>query len=245
MSTIRTMSTIYALTGHLEVDLSGRKSYGPRGICHQVPPIIQNTTTGQTQNTNTNQTQSGTQATTGASTTQGSTAAQSAEQGNAAQQQAAQNTYTAGQQALQGQATTGAGQFLQTGIAPGLQQEIAAENAAYQQNFNTDVAPQLAAQYGAGSPVIGGQEEMGLVNLISNAYQNQGANYNAALGTAGSLAFNPTGTTGESTSQQSGTNTSGTQNEQGTSQQQNSSWQQAMNEAQNMTGASNTFGITS
>lgn len=239
------MHTLHALGYHIDRDPArhARSSYGPRGICHQVPPIVTSNTTAGTQNTNTNQNQSGTQNTSGSSTSSGSTNAQGAEQGTAAQQQAAQNTYTAGQQALQGQATGAAGQFLQTGIAPGLQQEIAAENAAFRQNFDTDVAPQLAAQYGAGSPVIGGQEEMGLVNLISNAYQNQGAQFNSALGTAGSLAFNPTGSTGSSTSQQAGTSSSDTQSQQQNQQNQQSSWQQAMNEAQNMTSASTNLGL--
>jgi hypothetical protein len=216
--------------------------HGPRGICFQVQGQGTTTTTasngttlsvgGQQQSSsgsqNSNLTTSGTQATTG------STA------GTTAQQQAQQNTYTAGQQALQGTATGAAGQFLTTGIAPGLQQEIAAENAAYQQNFNTDVAPQLAAQYGAGSPVIAGQEEMGLVNLIGNAYQNQAAQFNSALGTAGSLAFNPTGSTGQATTSSQATNNQTTSTQQ--QQQQTQNWQQAMTEAQEMASNASSYG---
>lgn len=246
--------TLNALASHLENPWVCEKTYG-FSICHQVPPQITGTatnasTTG-TQNTNINQNTTGTQnqrsTSTGQTQSTGSQQGTSAQQGTSSGQQAQQNTYTGAQQALQGQALGQAGQFLQTGIAPGVQQEIAAENAAFNQNFQTDIAPGLAAQYGAGSPIIAGQEAEGLVNLISNVYQNQAGQFNAALGTAGGLAFNPTGTTGTESAQQASNaqNQSTNQQNTNTSNQSNttSNWQEAMSEAQNMASASNSFGL--
>lgn len=136
------------------------------------------------------------------------------------QQTAQQNTYQPFQQQLQKEAADQAGQYLQTGVAPGTQASLDAQTAAYEQNFKQNVEPQLAAQYGAGSPAIASAESQGLVNLTSDVFQNQGSQFNSALGTAGGLAFNATGNTGEQaqTQQSAGTN----------------DWQQVLNQQQNL-----------
>lgn len=152
--------------------------------------------------------------------------------GAATGEQAQQNTYSPFQQQLQGEAANQAGQYLATGVAPGTQASLDAQTAAYEQNFKQNVEPQLAAQYGAGSPAIAAEESQGLVNLTSNVFQNQGSQFNAALGTAGNLAYNATGSTGQTAAANNNTsNTTG-------------SWQELQNEVQNMSSAANNFGIS-
>lgn len=183
-------------------------------------PQIQDTNaaTAQTQNVNTTDT--------GAQHTTSDTNASNA----GAQSQ--QNTYTPFQQDLQNEAAKQAGQFLQTGVAPGMDQNLAAQEAAFKQNFNQTVAPQLAAQFGAGSPAIASAESQGLVNLTANAFQNQGSNFNNALGTAGNLAFTATGQNAQNKSN-AATNTN-----------TNQGWQDNMNQALDMLANTNYLGLS-
>lgn len=165
-------------------------------------------------------------------TASGVTKTNQATTGNTAGTTANNNVYTPGQEALQNTANQQAGQFLTTGIAPGVQQELNAESAAYMQNFDQNVAPGLAAQYGAGSPAIGSELATGLQQLTGNVYQNQAQNFNSALGTAGNLAYNAVGNTGQSTTA-SNAATNSTQD-----------WQQIQNQANQNSSAANNFGIS-
>lgn len=165
------------------------------------------------------------------------TKANTSSTGNTASQGNTANTYSPFQQELQQEAAGQAGQFLATGIAPGVQQELDAQKAAYMQNFNESVAPQLAAQYGAGSPAIGSQLAQGLVSLTSDVYQNQAGQFNSALGTAGNLAYNATGAS-SNTNQQQAANTA--------SKTSSNDWQNQTNLLANsgstVAGLSNTTG---
>lgn len=114
------------------------------------------------------------------------------------------NQYTEGQQALQGQlpgmySSLIGGQVPTQFTAP--QQLIDQYNRAFQAN----VAPGLAAQYGAGSPQIASQQSFGLGNLLANQYQQGIGNYQNALGQAAGYALSPVGssnaTQGNQTSQ--------------------------------------------
>jgi len=105
-----------------------------------------------------------------------------------------QNQYTPQQQAAQGQlgnAYSGLvnGQVPTQFTAP--PSVISAWNQAFQQN----VAPGLAAQYGAGSPQIGAQQSYGLGQLLANQYQQGLSNYSGALAGLGSYAMSPIGAT--------------------------------------------------
>jgi hypothetical protein len=127
-------------------------------------------------------------------TTQSQTG-QQANQGTSQQQ----NTFTPGQTALQGQ-LGGLYSALLGGNIPSSFTNPAAATTAYNSNFNTQVAPGLASQYGAGSPVIGSQNALGLAQLQGNLYNTGVQNYTNAL-TAGSnygLGM-PTGAQGATT----------------------------------------------
>jgi len=119
-----------------------------------------------------------------------------------------QNLYTPEQQALQGQA---GGQI--AGLLNGSQSPAASlgfDPAVWQSmltNFNENVAPQLAAQYGAGSPVIGGQLSNLLLNATAQSSQQAWNNQQNLLGDAQSNAFTPVGASSGS-SQATGQNTS-------------------------------------
>jgi hypothetical protein len=135
--------------------------------------------------------------------------------GTLGQQQ--QNQYGAGQQALQQQLPGTLSNFLQTGNLPGTFAAPPQVLSAYQSNFNQMVAPQLAAQYGAGSPVLGSQETMGLQQLLSNLYQTQSNNFNNDLNTGANIAFNAIGSNAntqqaQQQAQTQNTNTTGNQN---------------------------------
>lgn len=135
----------------------------------------------------------------------GRQASQNTSQQQQAGQASNQNTYLPFQQELQQEAANQAGNFLATGVAPGTEANLAAQSAAFKQNFNQTVAPQLAAQYGAGSPAIASAEAQGLVDLTSNVFQNQAGQFNSALGTAGNLAFTATGQNAQNSTNQNAT----------------------------------------
>jgi hypothetical protein len=127
-----------------------------------------------------------------------------------------QNQYTPAQQALQGQDTSQISGLLNGSSSPAA--SLGFDPSVWQSmvtNFNENVAPQLAAQYGAGSPVIGGQLSNLLLNATSQSSQQAWNNQQNLLGDAQSNAFTPVGAT-SGTSQTQGQNSSDY-----TSQQQN------------------------
>lgn len=140
---------------------------------------------------------------------------------------ATDNTYSAQQQGLQGQAADAASNYLQTGNLPGTfgapPQVFDAYNTYYQQY----VAPQIAASGGAGSPALASNLALGLQQLASTTYQNQSNNFASALAGAAGIGYTPTGTTNEQA--QSG------------NQQSTGSWQS--NQASNATSVSDLHSV--
>lgn len=116
-----------------------------------------------------------------------------------------QNTFTPGQTGVQNNLGGLWQSFLQGNIPSSFTNPAAATNA-YQSNFNTQVAPGLAAQYGAGSPVIGSQNALGLAQLQGNLYNTGVQNYAGALGGGTNYALGmPTGGVGATAAQAAGT----------------------------------------
>lgn len=116
----------------------------------------------------------------------------------------ASNVYTPGQTSLQGNLGNLWSSFL-GGNVPSSFTNPAAATTAYQSNFNTQVAPGLAAQYGAGSPAIGSANALGLANLQGQLYNTGVNNFLSALGGGSNYALGlPTGTTGAYGQQQQG-----------------------------------------
>ena len=117
--------------------------------------------------------------------------------------------FTPQQLALQQQVSGGMGNFLQGNIPTNFTAPQSVLTA-YQQQFQNQVAPGLAAQYGAGSPQIASQQNQGLTSLLGNLYQTGTSNYGNALNSAGSYAMNPIGqaqqTTGTQQANQNGAN---------------------------------------
>lgn len=119
-------------------------------------------------------------------------------QGNSAQAQAQTgsqlNQYTAGQQQLQSQLPQ-----LLSGVLSGQAQIPPYWTApqqvfdAYNHNFQHYTAPQIAAQYGAGSPQMGSQMSLGNERLAAELYQGGIGNYLNFLNQAGTMAFTPVG----------------------------------------------------
>lgn len=130
-----------------------------------------------------------------------------------ANQQTAQNTntsqatsYSPAQQGMQGSLGSMLQQFL-SGQVPSSFTDPTALMNQYNQQFNNSLAPQLAAQYGAGSPQIGSQYNQGLVNLLGNQYNQGFSNYSNALGQGLQYAFQPIGSTGNQNTQMQGQGT--------------------------------------
>jgi hypothetical protein len=111
--------------------------------------------------------------------------------GQQAQQQA--QVYNPWQQSEQQQAGQAASSFLQTGNLPGTLGAPPAETQAYINNFNQNVAPQLAAQYGAGSPAIASQEALGLSQLAGSEYSQGISALSGAIGQEANIGFNAIG----------------------------------------------------
>jgi len=121
------------------------------------------------------------------------------------------NTFTPGQTGVQNNLGGLWSSFLQGNIPSSFTNPAAATNA-YQSNFQTQVAPGLAAQYGAGSPVIGSQNALGLAQLQGNLYNTGVNNFLGALGGGSNYALGmPTGTgsTQAGLNQSQGTQTTG------------------------------------
>ena len=139
----------------------------------------------------------------GTNVTAGSTAnTASQSQGTGQTNQA--NTYLPWQQQLQGQVGQAEGNLL-SGNVPTSFTNPQAATSQYMNNFNQYVAPELAAQYGAGSPAIGASLSSGLTNLASQTYEQGISNYGNAVSAAATPALTPTGQTGAQAQQQSGT----------------------------------------
>lgn len=141
------------------------------------------------------------------------TQSQAAQQANTGAQQQ-QNTYTPGQSDVQG-SLGGLYQQLLGGNIPSSFTNPAAATNAYNSNFQTQVAPGLAAQYGAGSPQIGSQQALGLAQLQGNLYNSGVQNYMGALGQESNYALGmPTGasstTQGQGATAQQGVSSTGT-----------------------------------
>lgn len=164
------------------------------------------TTPVQQLNSSTGTTGINTQTTTGGGATSSNTNQQGT--GNQAQQQA--NVYNPWQQQEQQQAGQAASAFLQTGNLPGTLGAPPAETQAYINNFNQNVAPQLAAQYGAGSPAIASQEALGLSQLAGSEYSQGISALSGAINQEAGIGFNSIGSNqAGNQAQQQTTNTTG------------------------------------
>jgi hypothetical protein len=166
-------------------------------------------------------------------TASGSSTSNTQQQGTANTQQQQANVYQPWQSGLQQQAGQAASNYLTTGAPPpGVTGAPAQLVQAYMDQFNQQVAPQLAAQYGAGSPAIGSQLALGLEQLNASVYGTNLNAYQNEIGQAGTLGFTPVGQTGTSAQQQQAT--SDTQG----------SWQESMSNVQNMAAGALNYGIS-
>lgn len=106
-----------------------------------------------------------------------------------------QNQYTAGQTALQNLATSQLGNYFMSNgnISPtwGVPQAVW-DQSNYM--FQRDQAPQLAAQFGAGSPVIGARQNELNLGLAAIAGQQMHQNFMGALSPLLNAAYQPVGT---------------------------------------------------
>ena len=122
------------------------------------------------------------------------------------------NVYSPTQQALQSQTGQSLLNFLSSGTVPGNLTAPPSVLQAYSTDFQNYVEPSIAAQYGAGSPQIGGQEALGLQNLMANLYQTGVNSYLSGENLAGQLGYIPIAATAASgTSGQSNINVNQTQ----------------------------------
>jgi len=118
--------------------------------------------------------------------------------GTQAQQQAGSqagqttNQYNPAQQGLQGSLGGFYNQLLQ-GSIPSAFTNPAAATSAYNTNFQSAVAPGIAAQFGGGSNQMASQQALGLSNLQGQLYNTGVSNFLNALGGGSNYAFNPTG----------------------------------------------------
>lgn len=142
--------------------------------------------------------------------TQTSSQAQ-AGQTNTANQASQLPVFTQGQENLQGQAGSLMNQIL-TGDTSQFGLPQATYDAAFA-NFNNYQAPQLAAQYGSGSPAIGAAQQNLQLQLAGMAGQQQTSNALGAFNSAAQYAFQPVGQNAASVGAQNQTMlNNGTQN---------------------------------
>ena len=126
---------------------------------------------------------------------------------NELQTGAQNNTFTPGQQALQGQAANYISNILAGGAVPqnmGLPQSV--YDAAFH-NFNKYQAPMLAAQHGAGSPAINASMEELNLQLAGLAGQRATGNALDAFSQAANFALKPIGQTNNNNRVASGNET--------------------------------------
>lgn len=176
--------------------------------------------------------QNGTINTTSSGATNSTTVANTT--GSGSSQAAAANTYSPQQQAAQNAALQAGTNYLQTGNLPGTFGAPPQVTQAYVDNWKQNVAPQLAAQYGAGSPALGSSLALGLEQLQAQVYQNQSANFSGALGQVSNAAFNALGQTQNSQQQQQ---------ENGTTNTRSMFWQN-QDQTINMANAATNIGAT-
>ncbi|HEY9678857.1 MAG TPA: hypothetical protein V6C76_12685 [Drouetiella sp.] len=119
--------------------------------------------------------------------------------GNSLAQTNQQPIFTSQQLGLQGQAGNLMNQLL-TGNTSQFGLPQAVWDAA-NMNFNNQEAPQLAAQYGSGSPAIGAAQQQLTLQLAGLAGQNQTSNALNTFNAAANYAFNPIGMNQSSLSQ--------------------------------------------
>ena len=106
--------------------------------------------------------------------------------------------YNPAQQGLQSDLGGMYNQLLQGNIPQSFTNPAAA-TSAYQNNFNQQVAPGIAAQYGGGSNQMASQQALGLSNLQGQLYNTGVSNFMNALGGGSNYAFQGQGnTTGQS-----------------------------------------------
>lgn len=124
----------------------------------------------------------------------------------------AQNTYNAGQQALQGQ-TPGLYSQLLAGNVPASFTSPQAVIDNYNKQFNNWQAPQIAVNGGANSPMLAANKALGESNLLANLYNQGIGNYTNALNSANAAGLSPTGqtTTSNATANSVGTNNTNNQ----------------------------------
>lgn len=187
---------------------------------------------GQGSMSNGTSTQNGTINTTSAGATNSTTIANTTGQGQT--QGTQNNTYQPWQSGLQQQVGQAAGNFLQTGNLPGTFGTPQVVTDAYISNWKQNVAPMLAAQYGAGSPALGSSLALGLQQLQAQVYQNQSNNFSNALSSAGNTAFTATGNTSNSNQSQSENAKSNT----------TSAWWQNQDQTINMANAASNTGLS-
>lgn len=118
------------------------------------------------------------------------------QQGTQAGQNAGQqmNMYNPAQQGLQGSLGGFYNQLLQGNI-PQQFTNPQAPLQAFSANFDNQVMPGLAAQYGPGSSFANSAKAQGLQQLQGQLYNTGVGNFMNALGGAGNYAFNPIGGT--------------------------------------------------
>ena len=141
--------------------------------------------------------------TTNSTTQQAATSQQAqANTGTTANTQA--NTYTAGQQGVQGNIASTASNLLSGDISQFMPTPAVTDYANYE--FNK-MAPQIAAQYGAGSNQINAQQQALMLGLTAQGQQNAYSNGAAAINAASNFAMTPVGVnqTGQQASTAQGT----------------------------------------
>lgn len=114
-----------------------------------------------------------------------------------AQNQNQQNEYTGGQSALEGQLPMMYSKLLQGQVPTSFTSpQVAFDN--FDQSFENTEAPQLAAQFGAGSPQLASQLALGNQNMAAQMYQQGLNNYEGALSGGSSNALTAVGSSGNS-----------------------------------------------
>lgn len=133
----------------------------------------------------------------------------SSSQGQQSQQQQQTSLFSPEQQNLQALASKVGGQALSTGQLPGNYGISQQAFDAMDQNFNQNIAHTLAAQYGPGSPVIGGTFANMNAQLAATLGQEQFSNFNNLFNEIGNFAQRPAGSAADSSAATSQSGNSG------------------------------------
>lgn len=131
------------------------------------------------------------------------------------QNQLNSNTYDPASLALRNQGAGSLAEIMATGQLPGnfgiSKQAFDALNSAFERN----IAPGMAAQFGAGSPAIASQEALMNEQLAATLGQQQWQNYQGIFNDVSNFAFTPTGqqsTMGQTRTEDTNSDTSNTAN---------------------------------